>query len=622
MTSDRMRILLVSMPYGSLNRPSLGISLLKSILTDKGYHCDIRYLTFDFAARIGYGVYEYLHSQLPYTAFAGDWTFEHLLNGYDPARASQYAEEILSKRWQLSAEDIDRVFAVKGETKGFIEQCIERYDWKSYDVIGFTSTFEQNLASLAMAQAVKAHHPAARIIFGGANWEGEMGQTLHTHYPFVDVVFSGEADKSLPAWVDQLHGNGSTEPVEGIIYRDATGASIYTGPAPLLREMDELPYPDYAAYFDQRNGHPLQAVPHLLMETSRGCWWGAKSHCTFCGLNGNSMSFRGKSPDRALAEMLYLSDKWDINFLEIVDNILEMNYFKNLLPALANLDKPLKLFYEVKANLSREQVSMLKQAGVHTIQPGIESMSNHVLKLMRKGTSALINVHLLKLCKEYGVKAEWNVLYGFPGEQKADYDEMKQLFDSIKFLDPPSGLGPIRLDRFSPYFSDPEGFGLKELVPMESYEHLYQLPVSEISKIAYYFNFSYEEEVDPNECYRELVKYVEDWKADHGKANLKYIRRSDERLSVIDERVDQEYILEPVDSLIYEYCDAPKSLSSVMKFLGAELQDPPSEEEVQAFLSNLIDLRLMINDDDKYMSLAIREHHPELYYNLEMIKLD
>ena len=44
------------------------------------------------------------------------------------------------------------------------------------------------------------------------------------------------------------------------------------------------------------------------------------------------------------------------------------------------------------------------------IQPGIESLSDHVLKLMRKGTTALQNIQLLKWCREYGVQPEWNLL--------------------------------------------------------------------------------------------------------------------------------------------------------------------------------------------------------------------
>jgi len=42
-------VLLISMPYGAVDRPALGISLLKSILRERGIARDIRYLNFAFA---------------------------------------------------------------------------------------------------------------------------------------------------------------------------------------------------------------------------------------------------------------------------------------------------------------------------------------------------------------------------------------------------------------------------------------------------------------------------------------------------------------------------------------------------------------------------------------------
>ena len=44
---------------------------------------------------------------------------------------------------------------------------------------------------------------------------------------------------------------------------------------------------DYFRALDASGAAP-DVAPTLLFETSRGCWWGAKSHCTFCGLNGGS----------------------------------------------------------------------------------------------------------------------------------------------------------------------------------------------------------------------------------------------------------------------------------------------------------------------------------------------
>ena len=93
-----------------------------------------------------------------------------------------------------------------------------------------------------------------------------------------------------------------------------------------------------------------------------------------------------------------------------------------MLPRLAAAKLDVEFFWEVKANLTHEQVHLLRNAGVKQVQPGIESFSDRVLKIMRKGVTAFRNVELLKWCKEYGVKPYWNLLYGFPGETVEDYE--------------------------------------------------------------------------------------------------------------------------------------------------------------------------------------------------------
>src|SRR4029078_9458024 len=64
----------------------------------------------------------------------------------------------------------------------------------AYDIVGFSSTFQQNIPSLALARELKRRHPGVKILFGGANCEDEMGRELHRSFPFLDVVCSGEAD--------------------------------------------------------------------------------------------------------------------------------------------------------------------------------------------------------------------------------------------------------------------------------------------------------------------------------------------------------------------------------------------------------------------------------------------
>jgi ribosomal peptide maturation radical SAM protein 1 len=611
------KVLLLSMPFGALERQALGLSLLKARLIEEGIACEVRYLTFTFAEFIGYEEYLWMSSDLPYIAFAGDWSFTHALYGECPAVDISYIQEVLRNIWRLDDTSIRRILRVRSLVPHFLDHCMGTIPWQDYTMVGFTSTFEQNIASLALARRIKSAYPGIATVLGGANWEGEMGTELHRQFSFVDYVCSGEAENSFPALVGRVLAgeavDDASSTIPGIVYRSA-GRSVYTGPARLTREMDRLPIPDFSDYFQDLAKSIIGAsvIPTLLLETSRGCWWGAKSHCTFCGLNGGTMAFRSKSARRVLNELEYLVDRWQIDFVEVVDNILDMKYFNDVLPALARTQHSVRLFYEIKANLTRKQVQILHEAGVDRVQPGIESLSDHILKLMRKGTTALRNIQLLKWCKEYNIAVDWNILYGFPGETQEDYDSMLPLLRSIRFLKPPTAYGPIRLDRFSPYFESPAEFGVINVRPITPYKYLYPFDDQSLRRIAYYFDYDYEPDVNPTGYAAEVIAYVQEWQRNPEMGTLSSMTRPDGALVLIDTRSDAvlpELVLFGLERTAYEYCDSLRSASAVAQHLHETYPDLIfTERQVLDFLDSLEANRLMVSNGGYYLSLAICVH--------------
>jgi radical SAM superfamily enzyme YgiQ (UPF0313 family) len=85
-----------------------------------------------------------------------------------------------------------------------LDDCLSAVPWEQYNVIGFSSMGQQNVASLALAKHIKGAWPDKVIVFGGPNCQGEMGLELHRQFPFVDVVCRGEGDLLFPALVERL----------------------------------------------------------------------------------------------------------------------------------------------------------------------------------------------------------------------------------------------------------------------------------------------------------------------------------------------------------------------------------------------------------------------------------
>ena len=604
------------MPMGAMERPALGLSLLKARLNELSFECDVRYLTFAFSEFIGQENYQWMCYEIPYTAFPGDWSFTRALYGERPEADQAYVQDILRDTWHTSESDIERVLYVRSMVPYFMDYAMSIVPWDEYSIVGFTSTFEQNIASLALAKRIKKSYPRITIVFGGANWEADMGLELHRQFPFVDYVCSGEAEESFPALVERIYArkpiHGRSKPIPGIVYRDRKQQSVFTGKPEMIRDMDALPVPDYSDYFQDLGQCTVSAAvaPTLLFETSRGCWWGAKSHCTFCGLNGGSMAFRSKSPRRALDELEQLVDRWQMTNVEVVDNILDMKYFGDMLPALARSRRSLQIFYEVKSNLSRAQVKTLYEAGVHRIQPGIESLSDHVLKLMRKGTTSLRNIQLLKWAQEYNIIVEWNILYGFPGETPEDYRQMLDLLPAINFLRPPCAIGPIRLDRFSPNHTNANEVGMVNVRPLSTYRYLYPFDEQSLLRIAYYFDFDYAEDCDPTGYAADVIGYVNDWKSNPPTGKLSSVMRTDGSLALLDSRTDAtvpELMLSGLEQTAYEFCDQLQSRTNIIGHLREYFPDVEfTDEQVIDFLESLVANKLMVTDGLNYLSLALR----------------
>jgi ribosomal peptide maturation radical SAM protein 1 len=604
-----VRVLFVNAPFASI-RPAIGVSLLKGQLQRLGVDSHVEYLNLRYAEHIGITPYTYVAHHAPAQALIGEWVFAPQVF---PSLAEHEQDYLAMVRerfgfgldpTQEQQEITSSIVRARQQADRFLDECLQSVDWGAYDLIGFTTSFTQNMASLALAQRIKLHFPGVRIAFGGANCEGEMGLQLHRSFAVIDFVCSGEADISFPRLVERMATGGDVHGIPGIISR-RDGKTYYANlHPPRVQDMNALPYPEYSDYFEQRRSLSAPGVPWVLMETSRGCWWGEKSHCTFCGLNGLSMTYRAKSATRALDEILALTERYDTPHLEMVDNILDMHYFRDLLPELKRRGIALTMFYETKANLSKDQVKLLRDAGVATIQPGIESFSTHVLRLMRKGTSALQNVQLLKWCKEFGITCNWNIIYGFPGEDAIDYDQMSALIENLHHLDPPSGWGPVRLDRFSPYFVDPERFGLCNVRPDRSYRYIYDLPDDDLANLAYYFEHEYADGRNPATYTAGLHAAAGRWTENAGKGGLVYVDDG-VTLAIQDFRIGAEQYTTTLagwERELYLFCDQGRSRQSI----NAHVKSHGGEEaDVEGFLRRMVDLHLMVTADVRFIGLAL-----------------
>ncbi len=608
-----MHVALVSMPWAATNEPSMALSLLKALAARDGHVARVLYLNLDMAYRFA--------GRPAYDRFSavglgvGEWLFRETVFGPEADGGAAYREYLSSRG--LSAANFEQLEELKRHVPAFLEACVTEVDWEGFDVVGFSMVFAQSLPAVALARRLKQRWPKLTLVCGGANCDGEMGEALHRAFPVFDYLATGEADRSFPALLRYLQAGREPEGVPGLWYRRGR-ESVFTGAEPPFRALDDLPTPDYDDWFEasERLDTPAGAREVLWLEGSRGCWWGQKSHCSFCSLNDATIVQRNKSARKLLAEIEEVAARHSPRMIKFADNIMPLSHFDDLLPELARLDLDLLFFYEMKANLKREQVRRLARANVRMIQAGIESLNTRKLQLMKKGSSAIQNIQLLKWAVEDGVLVYWNWLYDVPGESDEDLATELATLQMVTHLYPPTGAGPIVMERFAPYSVRPADFGLRLAGPEEPYRHAFALDEALLGKLA--FSFEAEREPQAARPAREAVERVkalfDPWRRAFEPQRL-YYERGLGTTTITDRRFNhpqRAITLSGVRSEIYRYCDEIRSLEQVRVRAEEETGRPWDPEEAAELLQELVELALMYREGKRYLSLAVRyepRHH-------------
>ncbi|MER8012228.1 RiPP maturation radical SAM C-methyltransferase [Streptomyces sp. NPDC094149] len=596
----------MTMPWHPIDLPSLQVGLLHTLVSRtrpgdevREFHGSLRWAEFllkHSGGRIRPGDYVRVGSDSIFHGL-GDWVFSGVLYD-DPDWGSATLRDYAERRGVA----IDTAREMRRYAGEFIAECAAAVLADEPDVVGFTTTFMQNVSSLALARELKARRPELTVVFGGSNCDGPMGHALHRNHPFVDHVVRGEGEHAFPALLRHLDAGTPPADVPGLCWWDGEVSRANPESRRTVAPAD-IPSPDYDDWQRALDASPVAEYVHpkLVVEGARGCWWGEKHHCTFCGLNGSAMAFRAKPGERLWSEVDRLVRRHRLLDVVTVDNIIDMAYFRDFLPRAAASGWDLRMHYEVKSNLTPGQLALLADSGTVHIQPGIESLGSRVLDLMDKGVTGARNVRTLRECENHSLTCSWNLLYGFPGECADDYAAVVDQLPALVHLQPPGGAHRIQLERFSPHFNDPAlGFG--ERRPAEMYRHVYDLPEDELADLVYLFDT--EDAGITGDVEARLKAGVERWLLGHPTSRLTFAEDGDDLL-VHDRREgwprrDHRFGGWRADAL--RHLEAGRNDRALHRLLtGAGYDCSPAE--LARWLQRAVELGLLFRDGRTFVSL-------------------
>lgn len=592
----QMNIKLLNMPFGSLLAPSIALTQLKAVLNREfgdRVLVDICYASLDFAEHIGAPeLYMYPHTDAGMLTGAGDWFFRQAAFPDAPENSDEY----FARFYFDDDEETERIrgFLRDGRAKidEFLDTVIEKYALLEADIVGFTLLFFQATASIALARRLKELKPDLITVFGGAACDGDMGAEFSKNVDCVDHVFSGPALVSFPEFVGTLLEGGQS-----------TADRVITGPDLDINENIIL---NYDGFLDACTKiFPDRALePVLLFETSRGCWWGEKQACAFCGLNGTQMQYRAMTPENGLAQIESLYRYADrCSFFVAVDNIVPANYLKEVFPG---LDPPENMIirYEIKSDLDDESIGTFCAAGVRVAQPGVEALATESLRLMRKGATAFSNVRFLKACSRHPFTIEWNLLVFAPGEPESVREKYLRDIPLLFHLPPPLGAFPVMFVRYSEYFERREEYGL-ELKPQDYYAFTYPFEEGAIWNLAYHFVDMNADNGWIDSRLGGLNESITTWKTrwlnsdSQEQARLCFLEGDD--CVVYDSRSGEsvERRLDDIDAKILKFLEKPATVKDVKDKLGIETGFDAAQR-----LESLTGLGLLFEEDGRFLNLV------------------
>ncbi len=629
-------VCLVSMPYHNPHLPSLALGLLQAALTAGGIGTRSIYANLLFIEQLGLPLYNRHHPPDPRLPLA-EWSFSPIVFPdfcADEERFAGSTYPALGKiRCQTPEAYREELGLMRREAEGFIDELAEKILGLSPRIVGCTSSLAQKVPSLALLRKIRALAPEVITLMGGADCETVMGLTAHQHFTWVDYIVSGEAEDLIVPLVNSILEFGRHIPVDrlprgvfGPLHREngyreikEQGESSYRAVADSFRRQLT---PVYRDYFDTLALLPALSGsirPSLPIQGSRGCWYGK---CTFCGLNAPQIPYRSRPAGAVLAELDELSGQYGAEHFEFLDNVLNKRFINDLLGKLADRGAPYKLFYEVRSDLSKKQIQMLRAAGVVICQPGIESLHSDALKLMKKGVTAWQNIQTLKWCRRYGIKAKWSIICDLPGDQDHWYQEMAELVPLLTHLSEPMGVLEVQYQRHSHYFDHADQYALK-LEPLSLDALIYPLPSEAISRLSYTLDdrFSAGRRDDPRLALlfarpglRNLRKEVNRWmmEAVRPKGPMLSMRAEGQKIIISDSRpaaVAASFELAGAEREIYLLCDAARPEEQVRRLLP---ERGYGAAQVDSSIRGLLEKKLLIRVDRRLLALAIEE--PYLAY--------
>lgn len=318
----------------------------------------------------------------------------------------------------LSVKIIDDDLMQLGYEK--VSQLASKFDPCIVAITAATSTIK---TALKYVKSIKEILPDSLTVIGGPHTTFTPMETLKT-CSFLDVVVIGEGEKTMVELTKNfLNGRDEKfEEVKGIAYRDRKNGNIkLNSPQPLIKDLDSIPFPAWHLVpFESYNTTKKQSGD---MITSRGC----VSSCSYCSSSLiMGKKFRYRSPENVTDEIEELIENYKIKDIAFIDDtfMLHKKRANDIADEIKSRGLDISFVASSRVDMvDKNLLEKLKSAGLSNLYYGVESGSQRVLDLMKKGITLKQAENAVKTAKDAGLGVLTSFILGFPGETREEINK-------------------------------------------------------------------------------------------------------------------------------------------------------------------------------------------------------
>lgn len=244
---------------------------------------------------------------------------------------------------------------------------------------------------------------------------------------YLDVYVVGEPLISVPGIISALESNNDLNQVSGVVFRKekkiVRSEVTYND-----FDYDSIPMPAYDllppldSYYIRGN----KGSPYTTIHTSKGCPFG----CIYCTMSGTKWNSR--SAKTVFEEIKYLYDNYSVKTISFFDETFTFDRDRVIEICNKLIDEEIHITWYCNTRSNKVDIELLKlmrRSGCKGISLGIESGSQKILDMAKKGTTVEQNTEAISAAKKAGIKTYCSFMFGLPGE---NWDTVKETMDFVK----------------------------------------------------------------------------------------------------------------------------------------------------------------------------------------------